>query len=115
MSHVHREGGPTCDLSTKKACEDRYADWQAMQQVLLAYSVVMRSVPAHKSYYRKGKDQFSQLVRYIAGDIDVMTNADGNPSVAPWTQRLLRAIARVREADLPGYTLYTIPTPPGDG
>lgn len=102
-THVHREGGPACDLPTKKACEDRKAEWDAMQQVILAYNIVMRG---DTKPYRKDKTAFAQLVKYIAGEQDEMMNDEGNPSRAPWVMRLRAAIARVIAGDLPVYTLY---------
>jgi|GEM_PF-2630640 len=103
MSHAHWVGGPTCDLPTKRACEDRYADWQAMQQALLAYNIALagRTKP-----FRKDNGQLAQLVQFIAGEREFITNADGNPSEAPWVRRMLDAIERVKSGDLQGYNLY---------
>lgn len=105
MSHTHYAGGQPCDLPTKKACEDRYADWQAMQHVILAYNIVKQGKAKR---YRKQKGQLAQLVLYIAGEQDAIMTAEGNVSVTPWVLRLMRAIERVKAGDVPGYTLYTI-------
>lgn len=112
MAHSHWEGGPPCDLSTKKACEDRYADWQAMQQVLLAYNAVIGGRGAD---YKKESSQFAQLVQWLAGDREDIMNEDGNPSQAPWVVRLRAAVERVRSGDLPGYTMYTPAVPADEG
>lgn len=103
------EGRGPCTFKTKKECDDTYADWQAMQQVLLAYSIVMQG---RAKDYKKDKGQLAQLVRYIAGEQEDILNAEGNPSEAPWAARLRAAVARVVAADLPGYTLYTPGRPP---
>lgn len=102
--HTHWEGGPVCDLPTKKACDDRKADWDAMQQVILAYNVVVRGDSAR---YRREKSVLGQLVRYITGEQEDIMNDDGNPSQAPGVLRLRAAIERVKAGDLPVYTLYT--------
>lgn len=101
--HTHWEGGPTCDLPTKKACEERKADWDAMQQVILAYNIAARG---ETKPYRKGDTLFNQLVRYIAGEQDDIVNGDGNPNMGPFAVRLRRAIDRVKAGDLPEYNLY---------
>ena len=103
MPHSHWAGGRVCDLPTKKACEDRKADWDAMQQVILAHGIAVRGATKP---YRKGDTVFNQLVRYIAGEQDDITTKDGNPNVTPWVLRLRAAIERVKAGDLPGYNLY---------
>lgn len=104
-NHSHYEGGPPCDLSTKKACDERFADWQAMQQVLLAYLIVSEG---RAKQYKKDDTQFGQLVQYIAGERESITNADGNASEAPWVKRLMAAIERVIAGDLPVYNLVRL-------
>lgn len=104
MSHTHHEGGPVCDLPTKKACEERFATWQAMQQVVLAFRIV---VEGRAGAFHKDKGQFAQLVQYIAGEREDIINDDGNPSQAPWVLRLRAAIERVKAGDLPSYNLYS--------
>lgn len=101
--HTHWEGGPVCDLPTKKACDDRKQDWDAMQQVILAFNIVQRG---DIRSYRKEKSVFAQLVRYIAGEQGDIMNDDGNASQAPWVLRLRAAIERVKAGDLPSYNLY---------
>jgi hypothetical protein len=101
--HTHWEGGPVCDLPTKKACDERKADWDAMQQVILAYNVVVRGDARR---YRKEKSVIGQLVRYISGDQEDIMNDDGNASQAPWVLRLRSAIERFKAGDLPVYCLY---------
>lgn len=103
QNHSHYEGGPPCRFSTKKACDDNYADWQAMQQVLLAYDIAVRG---DMKPWKKEKSAFAQLVLYIAGERDDITNEDGNPSTAPWVVRLRAAVERVKASDLPLYNLY---------
>lgn len=102
-NHSHWEGGPPCDLSTKKACDDRLADWAAMQQVLLAYRIVM---DGRAKAYTKDKSLVGQLVLYIAGLKESLDNKDGTPSEAASTKRIVAAVARVVAGDLPGYNLY---------
>ena len=103
MGHKHQPGGPDCDMATKKACDDRKASWDAMQQVILAYNVVIRGDVRR---YRKEKSVVGQLVRYIAGEQEDIMNDDGNPSLAPWVVRLRAAIERVKSGDIPVYCLY---------
>lgn len=110
--HTHRPEGPVCDLPTKKACDDRYADWQAMQQVQLAYRLATGDRVAAFSGRRGDKTIIGQLVRVLIGEQETLLNADGNPSEAPWSKRLLAAIERVKAGDLPRYTLYTWPDVP---
>jgi hypothetical protein len=74
-----------------------------MQQVILAYRIAMTG---DVKPYRKDKTVFAQLVRYIAGEQEDMTNADGNPNQTPWVARLRSAIERVKAGDLPVYCLY---------
>jgi hypothetical protein len=104
MEHTHGLRDIVCDLSTKKACEDRYSDWQAMQQVLLAYRVALRGDAPR---YRKESSVFAQLVGYIAGDRESLDNKDGTASAAPFTKRILAAIDRVIVGGAAGYNLYT--------
>jgi hypothetical protein len=106
--HTHRDGGPVCDLPTKKACEDRKAAWDAMQQVILAYNIALRG---ETKPYRREKTALAQLVRYIAGEQEDIMNDDGNASQAPWVLRLRAAIERFKAGDLPEYNLYE----PSDG
>lgn len=88
-----------------KACDDRYADWQAMQQVIAAYNVVVSN---RWKAYRKEKSAFAQLVLWLAGDRTDIMNDDGNPSQAPWVIRLRAAIRRVIAGEVPRYTLYRL-------
>lgn len=99
--HGPEEGSRPCDLHTKKACEDRYADWQAMQQVLLAYSIALRGNRL------KEDNVLSQLVDVIGGHKEYITTKEGNPNATTWVARLYAAMERVKSGELPGYTLYT--------
>lgn len=103
MGHKHQDGGPTCDLPTKKACDDRYADWQAMQQVILAYNI---AGSGDTRAYRKEKSVLARLVLYISGESHDILNDEGNPNLSPWVVRIRRAIERFAAGDLPGYNLY---------
>ena len=102
-NHSHWEGGPPCDLSTKRACDDRAADWAAMQQVILAYNIV---VQGRAKAYSKEPGLFGQLVQYIAGMKASLDNKDGTPSESAFTKRVVAALARVSAGDLPVYNLY---------
>lgn len=106
--HPYYEQAPTCPLRTLKECDNVVADWQAMQQVILAYNIAARGGHAP---YRKEKSAFAQLVLYIAGERDEILNDDGNASQAPWVLRLRAAIERFKAGDLPSYNLYR-PVPP---
>ncbi len=98
----HEHNGTPCSFTTKKACEDNYADWQAMQQVLLALKVVVEGrTPA----FKKEKSQFAQLVLIIAGEQVDFTTDDGVPARAPWVMRLRAAMERVKVGALPLYNL----------
>lgn len=91
-----------------KAAKEVYSDWQAMQQVILAYNVAARG---DTKRWRKDSGAFAQLVLYIAGEREEMLNDDGNPSQAPWVMRLRAAIERFKAGDLPVYNQVT-PVPP---
>lgn len=110
VGHTHIEGGPACSFRTKKDCEENYADWQAFQQVLLAYRIALSGATKP---YRKDKGVMAQLVQYIAGERDEIVNEDGNPSQQPFVRRLRAAIARFKAGDIPAYNLYDIPTKEG--
>ena len=105
MGHTHQPGGPDSEMRTKKLCDDRYTDWQAMQQVLLAYKLALSG---QAKRFRKSKTVFDQLVCYIAGEQEEIVNDDGNPNMNPWVIRLRAAIERVSSGDLPGYNLYEV-------
>lgn len=83
------------------------ADWDAMQQVILAARIVDRR---DTRTYRKGKDAFSQLVRWMDGQQADIMNDDGNSHVGAFVVRLRAARERYIAGDLPRYNLYT---PPG--
>lgn len=102
-SHTHRDGGPTCSERTRKACDDRYSDWQAMQQVLLAYRI------AASGRRIKEDNVFAQLIDLIGGHRENIMTKEGNPNVTPWVARLRSAMERVKSGVLPEYNLYMIP------
>lgn len=109
---LHKVAHATCPLPNWAACDkvrdETYADWQAMQQVLLAYNIV---VGDRWKAYRKDKGAFAQLVQFLAGERQDIMNDDGNASQAAWVLRLRAAIERVKAGDLPGYNLYTPASP----
>ena len=85
--------------------DDRYQDWQAMQQVLLAF-LVLRSGDAAKIKRMKRDGQFGALLRYLSEDAPDIMNDEGNPSEAPWAKRLRAAVGRALAGDFPNYNLY---------
>lgn len=91
-SHTHREGGKPCPL-TRKACDERYAEWQADQQVWLAHRIVQKGDGPR---FRKDTTVFGQLVQVMAGERQTITNADGVEAQSAFTQRVLRALDRWR-------------------
>lgn len=95
MSHTHREGGPVCDLPTKKACDERLNEAYADAQVKLAARVVGFG-PERLRYYRLDRTSFGQLVHILSGS---QAELEGS---APWTNRLRRALARYRAQVTPG-------------
>lgn len=107
---THKQAHPECafGVTSWAACDKlttpAYADWQAMQQVILAFNVVVRG---DTSRWKKEKGQFGSLVRYISGDSDDMLDDDGNPASSATVMRLRAAIERFKLGDLPGYNLYT--------
>lgn len=103
--HTHQDGGPVCVHATKKACEEAYADWQAMQQVILAWRIASRSENLRPW---RGGSVFDQLVLVIAGAQADITTAEGNVSQAPWVKRLRAALERAKAGDLPRYNLYRL-------
>ena len=94
MPHTHWDGGPVCDLPTKKACDERYTEAQADAQVWLAQRVVEQG---RTRQYHGDKTQFAQLVRVVAGEQEVILNDEGNPSQSAWARRLAAAISRSKE------------------
>lgn len=92
-NHSHWEGGPPCDLPTKKACDDRHADWQAAQQVALAARIAREG---RAQAFRKDRGVFAQLVLVMAGEQPTILNGDGNESENPFTRRLLAMVERYR-------------------
>lgn len=88
-----------------KARDSAYTDWQAMQQVILAYNIV---VGGRAQAFRKEKGQLAQLVQFIAGEREDIMNDEGNPSEAAFVIRLRAAIERVKAGDLPAYNLYRL-------
>lgn len=101
-SHTHWQGGPA-HLGTRKACEEEFADWQAMQQVVLAQLIL-----AKHGKPMKGKGMIEQLTQMFAGERETIVNNDGNESQTPFTQRLIRAYKRYQaEGPGPGWHLYT--------
>jgi hypothetical protein len=99
--------GSTTWAECDKAADNAKADWDAMQQVILAYRIALR--PGRNEGYRGDNSLFAQLVRYIRGQQEDIMNEDGNPHVGPWALRLRAAIARFIAGDLPRYNLYRIP------
>lgn len=95
-----------------KARDDAKADWDAMQQVILAYNIVVREQAKGRAEGYREKSLFDQLVRYLRGQQADLMNDDGNPHVGPWAMRLRAAIERFKAGDIPVYCLYR-PVPPG--
>jgi len=91
MPHTHHDGGRVCDLPTKKACDDRYAQRQAEEQVKLAQRIVSQG--RAKSF--KGSTMFDQLVQIVNGTKDIITNDEGNPSQSSWARRLTTALKQL--------------------
>jgi hypothetical protein len=94
-----------------KARDDMYVDWQAMQQVILAYNTVVKAGGETPASYRKEKGLYAQLVQLIGGTREDLTNDDGNPHEGAWALRLRAAIERFKAGDIPVYCLYR-PVPP---
>lgn len=88
-----------------RVADDRYQDWQAMQQVLLAF-MILRSGEEAKIKRMKRDGQFGALLRYMAEDAPDILNDEGNPAATPWANRLRAACARAVAGDLPNYNLY---------
>lgn len=86
MSHKHGTAStaPICRFTTKKACDENYAAWQAMDQVKLAAKVA--ADPKRVAMYKRQKDVFSQTVLVLAGERDEI---EGD---APFTQRIRAAV-----------------------
>lgn len=90
MSHSHRPN-TVCSAKSKKACDEKHANWQADQQVILALKVVAQGRSAS---YKKDDTVFGQLVRVLAGEKPGITNGEGNEASAPFTKRLLASVER---------------------
>jgi hypothetical protein len=103
QAHAVCEYGATNWSDCDKARTNAYNDWLAMQQVILAYRIV---VGGRAAAYRKDKSTFGRLVQYIAGEAEDITTADGDPNESAWVGRLRAAVERVKEGNLPAYNLY---------
>jgi hypothetical protein len=104
---LHKKAHLLCPYPNWSACDkaadDAKADWDAMQQVLLAYRI------ASEGRRLKEDNQFANLIDYIGGHVEVILNKEGNPNRSTWVTRLLAAIERFKAGDLPAYNLYGIP------
>lgn len=113
MRPRHKAAHPDCLFEAAnwgecdKARDVGYADWQAMQQVILAYRIVGSG---STKAYRKEKTAFARLIRWVDGQTEDIMNDDGNPSEEPFVNRLRAARARYQAGDLPRYNLYTPPS-----
>lgn len=105
-AHANCEYGASTWAECDKAADNVYADWQAMQTVLLAYKVAVTGRRI------KEGNHFAQLVDIMLGHREFIVNKDGNPNETAEVARLYAAIERVKAGDLPGYTLYTLPEGP---
>lgn len=110
MRSPHKKAHPACASRTWGDCDkvsaNRYADWQAMQQVILAYRLVVAGkMPA----FMKDDSLMGQLVRLIGGKQAAIQNDDGTESRGAWTKRILAAVQRMKDGDLPAYNLYELP------
>jgi hypothetical protein len=114
---LHRKAHPDCKYGAAnwgecdKASDNEFADWQAMQQVILAYNTVVKAGGETPTAYRKEKGLYAQLVQLIGGTREDLTNDDGNPHEGAWALRLRAAIERFKAGDIPVYCLYR-PVPP---
>ena len=93
INHSHWVGGPPCDLPTKKACDERYYNWQADAQVALAVHLVDIGNADH---FRRDNSVFGQLVLVMAGLRETITNGDGVQTENAWGRRILEAVERYR-------------------
>jgi hypothetical protein len=93
-THWPEEAALACRFRTKKECDENYANWQAEQQVLLAEAVVRGDHGLSWKRHKQGNSVFDQLVLVIAGERPTITNGDGVESQAPFTRRVLAALAR---------------------
>jgi hypothetical protein len=114
---LHKVAHATCEYGASnwaqcdRARDMAYQDWQAMQQVILAYNIVRKG---HALSFKKAGGLFAQLVLFIAGERDDLTDADGNPAVTLWAMRTRDAIERFKSGDLPVYNLYEPVAPAAD-
>lgn len=109
----HKTAHATCEYGAAnwadcdKARDNAKADWDAMQQVILAIRIVSKEREAGRAEGYREKSMFDQLVRVFRGTQEDLMNDDGNPHVGPWALRLRAAVARYHAGDLPRYNLYT--------
>lgn len=107
---LHKTAHSLCQHANWSACDkaadNAKADWDAMQQVILAYNLVVRAGGETPKEFRKGKGLFEQLVQLIGGAREELVNDDGNPHQGPWPTRIRAAITRFKAGDLPTYNLY---------
>lgn len=103
--HANCEYGASTWAECDRARDDEFGDWQAMQQVILAYNLVVAAGGVPR-WARGEHGQFAQLIQLIGGEREYLTNIEGNPAVSPWSQRLMAAVERVKAGELPRYNLY---------
>ena len=107
MRAPHKQVHEVCPFGagTWSACDtaatNAYTDWQAMQQVILAFNVVQEG-------RRIKEDNFlARLIDYIGGHSRALLTKDGShEDVSAWAMRTHAAIERFKAGDLPAYNLY---------
>lgn len=110
----HKLAHPTCEYGATtwsdcdKAVTRAKGDWDAFQQVLLAYRIALREAGQRAQGF-KADGLFDQLVQIIRGTRQDFVNEDGNPHMGPWAVKLRAAIDRFKAGDFPAYNLYAIP------
>lgn len=104
---LHKQAHADCPYPNWASCDrasaETKADWDAMQQVLLAYVI------AAEGRRIKEDNVFAQLVDLIGGHREFIENKSKNANESVWVKRLLAAIERVKAGNLPAYNLYRIP------
>ena len=102
-AHVDCPNGAANWADCDKVSDGLSHDWEAFQQVLLAYRLALTGKRI------KEKGLFPQLIDLILGHRHDLMTDEGNPNESPWAHRLRAAIERFKAGDFPRYNLYRIP------
>jgi hypothetical protein len=87
LSHTHRTGGVTCDLPTKKACDERYSTWKKEQKVAYEATQAERA-EQHRTAGELAFTRFAAKEALRVAAVLELTDLHGQPvSTIKWSRR----------------------------